>query len=150
MSGNPNDPHRYDDIIDLPHHVSMTHPPMSLENRAAQFSPFAAVVGYDTAIKETARLTAQKLLLDDDQKLLLSSRLQLIQDNIKAQPEVSITYFQPDEKKTGGAYVTTTGNVKKVDEYQRQIVLASKACIPFDDVIAIDGELFRGMDEYFA
>lgn len=150
MNGSANDPHRYDDIIDLPRHVSKTHPQMSPENRAAQFSPFAAVVGYEAAIQETARLTDRRIELDNDEKIMLSGKLQLIQDNIKAQPQATITYFQPDEKKTGGAYIAVTGVVKKVDAYARQIVMTDKKSIPINDVIAIDGELFRGMDEDFA
>lgn len=145
-----NDPRRYDDIIHLPHHVSAAHPQMPPENRAAQFAPFAAVVGYDAAITETARLTNQKPLLDDDEKLLLSGKLHLIQDNIKARPEVTITYFKPDDKKDGGAYVAVTGYVKKVDACERRVMMTSEKSIPIDDILAIDGELFRGMDEHFA
>lgn len=145
-----NDPHRYDDIIHLPHHISATHPQMSLENRAAQFAPFAAVVGYDAAITETARLTNQRPLLDDDEKMLLSAKLQLIQDSIKARPEVTITYFEPDDKKDGGAYVAATGVVKKVDAYERRVMMMNEKSIPIDDILAIDGELFRGIDEHFA
>ena len=147
MNGNPNDPHRYDDMLALPHHVSKTHPQMSPENRVAQFAPFAALTGYDAAVKETARLTDKRIELDDGDKILLNGKLQLIQENRKACPEVAITFFQPDEKKDGGAYVTVAGIVKKVDEYERQIVMANEKSIPIDEVIAIDGELFHGMDE---
>ena len=150
MNGNVDDPHRYDDIIDLPHFTSKTHPRMSPENRAAQFAPFAALVGYDAVIKETARLTDKRMVLDEDEKLVISSKLQLIQDNIKERPEVAFTYFLPDAKKSGGAYVVITGKVKKVDEHQRAVVMASGEVIPIDEVIAIDGEMFRGMDGYFA
>ncbi len=150
MNGNPNDPHRYDDIIGLPHFTSPTHPRMPLENRAAQFAPFAALVGYDAAVKETARLTDKRMELDEDEKLIISEKLQLIQDHIKERTEAVFTYFQPDEKKSGGAYAVLAGQVKKVDEYERVIVMVSGEVIPIDEVIAINGELFRGMDEHFA
>ncbi|MDD3336328.1 MAG: hypothetical protein PHI98_12560 [Eubacteriales bacterium] len=147
MNGNPNAPHRYDDMLALPHHVSKKHPQMSPENRAAQFAPFAALTGYGAAVKETARLTDQRIEMDDDDKILLNGKLQRIQENLKVCPEVVITFFQHDEKKDGGVYVTVTGIVKNVDEHQRQIVMVNEKNIPIDDVIAIDGELFRGMDE---
>ncbi|MEG0511881.1 MAG: hypothetical protein RR653_04070 [Clostridia bacterium] len=149
MNSNPNDPHRYDDMLALPHPVSKAHPQMPTENRAAQFAPFAALTGYGAAVNETARLTNKRIELDDAQKLLLNGKLQLIQENVKARPEVAITFFQPDEKKAGGAYVTVTGNVKKVDEYERQIVMVNEKAIPIDEVLAIGGELFCEMDERF-
>lgn len=147
MSGYIDDAHRFDDIIGLPHPVSKNHAPMPMENRAAQFLPFAALAGYDAAIQETARLTDQRIELDEDEKLLLSSKLQLLQDAAKMRPEVKVTYFEPDGRKAGGAYVVAAGCVFKVDAYERHIVLASGQCIPIDEVCAIDGQLFRGMDE---
>ncbi len=150
MNCNPNDPHRYDDMLELPHPVSKVHPQMSLENRAAQFSPFAAVVGYDAAVHEAARLTDRRVELDDDEKNLLGGKLQLIQESIRAHPEVKITFYQPDEKKAGGVYIIVTGTVKKVDAYEQQIVMTNGTNILIDDVIAIDGELFRRLDEHFA
>jgi len=147
MNGDPNDPHRYDDMLALPHPVSLKHPQMLPDNRAAQFAPFAALTGYGAAVNETARLTDQRLELDDGQKLLLNDRLQLIQESLRARPEVSITYFQPDVQKAGGAYVTVAGIIKKVDEYERRIVMTNEIIIPIDEVTAIDGEMFRGMDE---
>lgn len=149
MNENSSDPHRYDDIINLPHPVSKNHPQMSMENRAAQFSPFAALVGYDAAIKETARLTDKRIELDDDDKIRISGKLQLIEDNIKTHPEVTVTFFQPDEHKDGGSYVDATGSIKKVDVNERVILMTNGKDIPIDEVIAIDGELFGGVDEYF-
>lgn len=146
MNSNQDDPHRYDDIIDLPRPVSQTHPPMSIENRAAQFLPFAALTGYDAAIQETARLTDRRLELDEDEKLMLSGKLQLIQDTIKTRPLVKVTYFVPDTRKEGGAYVVALGRVKKVDAIERQIVMTDGRCIPIDEVYAVDGDLFRRMD----
>ena len=147
MNSNADDPYRYDDIISLPHPGSQTHPPMSIENRAAQFLPFAALTGYDAAIQETARLTDRRIELNEDDKLMLSGKLQLVQDTIKARPQVKVTYFVPDTRKQGGAYIVVTGRVKKVDAVERQIVMSDGRCIPIDEVCAMDGELFRGMEE---
>ncbi len=117
-----NDEHRYDDIIGLPHHVSWKHPQMPLLDRAAQFAPFAALTGYEAAIKETARLTEEEIELDENSKELLDFRLQQLQEHLSERPEVTVTYFCPDEKKTGGAYETVTGKVKKVDAYAGELV----------------------------
>ena len=105
----------YADIIDLPHHVSQRHPQMPMEKRAAQFSPFAAVSSHDEAIHETARFTYEQLELSEDEMSAIDAELQLLQTHIKEQPDVTITYFKPDEKKNGGAYVTVTGSAKTID-----------------------------------
>lgn len=128
----------YDDIIHLPHHVSATHPHMSAIDRAAQFSPFAALTGYDAAIKETARLTDKRVELDESMKEALSNNLQMIADRLKEHPEIAITYFQPDAKKNGGAYVTVINTVKKIDVYKRIVVLTDGIVIPVDEIISID------------
>lgn len=128
----------YDDIIHLPHHVSATHPHMSAIDRAAQFSPFAALTGYDAAIKETARLTDKRVELDESMKDALSNNLQMIADRLKEHPEIAITYFQPDAKKNGGAYVTVINTVKKIDVYKRIVVLTDGIVIPVDEIISID------------
>lgn len=130
--------HQYNDIINLPHHVSATRPQMSMMDRAAQFSPFAALVGYAAAIKETARLTDQKIDLDDYGKEEINDKIQLITERLGEAFEVVITYFQPDSKKAGGAYVDAAGVVKKVDEYERMIVFRNGKRIPIDDVLNID------------
>jgi uncharacterized protein (UPF0248 family) len=135
----------YDDIINLPHHVSATHPHMTAIDRAAQFSPFAALTGYDSAIKETARLTGKRVELDEDVKDALSDRLQIIVDRIKEHPKIAITYFQPDAKKNGGAYVTAVSPAKKIDEYERVIVMTDGKTIPIDEIISIDGQIFEPM-----
>lgn len=137
--------HEYDDIIDLPHHVSATHPRMSLIDRAAQFSPFAALTGYDAAIKETGRLTDQRIELSEDARIVLDRKQQFLLDHISGHPVVSVTYFVPDERKTGGAYVTVTGNVKKLDDYQRLLVLTDGSKIPLDDILDMESELFRSL-----
>ena len=128
---------RYADIIDLPHHVSKKHPQMSMANRAAQFSPFAAVSGHDDAIEETARVTEEKIELTEDEKTILDGKLQMIQAHIKEQPEVTVTYFVPDKKKTGGAYVTVTGVAKRIDDVHRTLYLKDEQRIKLDDVLTI-------------
>ena len=128
---------KYDDIIHLPHPVSRNHPQMSLANRAAQFSPFAALTGHDDAIQETARLTAEFLELEEDRKAQLDEQLRLIMENLAQKPEVEITYYQPDERKSGGAYVTVQGKVKKVDEYNRRILLTDGTALPLDTLYSI-------------
>lgn len=135
----------YDDIIHLPHYVSTKHPHMALINRAAQFSPFAALTGHDAAIKETARLTDERVELDEYMKDVLSDKLQIIAERLIDYPEIVITYFQPDEKKNGGAYVTATGAVKKINEYDRIVVMTDKIEIPIDDIIGIEGQIFETM-----
>lgn len=132
----------YDDIIHLPRHVSKKHPQMALSDRAAQFSPFAALTGHGAAIKETARLTDERIQLDEYMINVLSDRLQIIADRLKEKPEVMITYFQPDEKKNGGAYVTATGTVKKIDAYERIVVMTDRQEIPIDDIVGIEGQMF--------
>lgn len=137
---------KYDDIIDLPHKQSDRRAHMSLYDRAAQFSPFAALTGHDDAIKETARLTEEKIELDDGTKLELNAKLQLINEQLMTEPEITITYFMPDDKKTGGAYVDATGIVKKIDEYEQVVVMKGGKKIPVDDIAGIEGELFRYLD----
>ncbi len=138
----------YDDIIHLPHHISATRPHMSAIDRAAQFSPFAALTGYDAAVKETARLTDRRVELDEYLKDALSDRLQIIADRIQEHPEIAITYFQPDAKKNGGAYVTAAGTAKKIDEYERVVVMTDGTAIPIVEIISIDGQIFENMVFY--
>ena len=128
---------KYKDIINLPHHVSKTRKAMSLYNRAAQFAPFAALTGYDDAIKETARLTEERIELSDELKNMLNQKIKLIIENIKLQPEVVITYFVHDNKKSGGVYKTISGNVKRIDEVEKCIIFTNKLKIFFSDIISI-------------
>ena len=137
----------YDDIINLPHHVSTTRAHMSDINRAAQFSPFAALTGYDAAIKETGRLTDERVELDEYTKEHLNDRLQIIADQLKEHPEISVTYFQPDEKKDGGAYVTASGTVKKIDIYERIVLMTDDTTIPIYEIISIEGQIFEVMSD---
>ena len=125
---------RYDEIMGLPHHVSKTRPQMPMSDRAAQFAPFAALTGYDSAIKETGRLTDERIELDEEALTALDRKYQLLMDTLDDEPEVTITYFQPDERKAGGQYVSATGTVKKVDTFGRRILLQDGTRIPLDSV----------------
>jgi len=134
---------KYDDILNLPHHVSASRPHMSAIERAAQFAPFAALTGYDAAVRETARLTDARLELDEYEKEALNDKLRVLDENLESGPEVTITYFLPDGKKAGGAYVTASGTVKKIDGYERVVVLEDGGRIPIDEIAGIDSGLFR-------
>ena len=134
---------KYDDMIYLPNPTPTCKPRMSLHDRAAQFSPFAALTGYEDAVEETARLTDTRLELSEDMKTTLNEKMQMILDNAENEPIVTITYFVPDKKKSGGAYVEVTGIVKEIDEYERCIVMTDKKKIPIEHIRAIEGELFK-------
>ena len=127
----------YDDIINLPHHQSSKRPHMSNYQRAAQFAPFAALTGYDAAIDETARLTDKKLELSDEQADHLNVQIQRIVENIADKPQVEITYFVPDNHKSGGEYVTVTGCVRRFDDSNREIVFVDGMTVAIDDVYMI-------------
>lgn len=136
----------YEDIINLPHHISPTRQQMPMSDRAAQFSPFAALTGYDAAIKETGRLTDERIELDVEALSALDMKYQLLMEALDEAPEVTITYFQPDERKAGGKYLTATGAVKKVDDFERRITMQDGTKIPMDDILSIDGELFLSLE----
>lgn len=125
---------RYDEIINLPHHVSKTRPQMPMSDRAAQFAPFAALTGYESAIKETGRLTNERIELDEEALAALDRKYQLLMDTLDDALEVTIIYFQPDERKAGGQYVSATGTVKKVDTFGRRILLQDGTRIPLDSI----------------
>ena len=137
---------KYREIIDLPHHVSKTRSQMPMSDRAAQFAPFAALTGYDSAIKETGRLTDERIELDEEALTALDIRYQLLMDAFDDAPEVTITYFQPDERKAGGKYITATSAVKKVDDFERRITMQDGTKIPMDDILSIGGELFSSLE----
>ena len=128
---------KYDDIIDLPHHVSPTRKRMSMTDRAAQFSPFAALTGYEAAITETGRLTDCQIDLDVDGKAMLDEKLRLLAAHLQEQPEVTITYFVPDERKSGGAYVDKTCRVRRIDLRENAVQTAEGTWIPFDRIYDI-------------
>ena len=137
---------KYDKIMGLPHHVSKTRPQMPMSDRAAQFAPFAALTGYDSAIKETGRLTDERIELDVEALSALDMKYQLLMEALDEAPEVTITYFQPDERKAGGKYVSAVGAVKKIDDFERRITMRDGTRIPMDDVLSIDGELFSSLE----
>lgn len=137
---------KYDDIIDLPHKKSATRPHMTMIQRAAQFSPFAALTGHGDAIKETARLTEKKIELQEDCKERLNEQLQLIREQLNTEPQVTITYFLADDKKDGGMYVEAIGIVKKIDEYAKTVLMDDGTRIMMDDVVDIEGSLFQYID----
>lgn len=128
---------RYDDIIDLPHHISTVRAPMSMSDRAAQFSPFAALTGYDDAIRETGRLTDTEAELTEDMLCALDQKFSALAEHLGEKPTVCITYFQPDSRKAGGAYVTASGIVKKLDPVERLIRLTSGIVIPMAHITDI-------------
>ena len=131
---------KYDDIINLPRPVSAKRLPMPIMDRAAQFSPFAALTGYDSVIRETGRLTDGWVELDESRKSALNEKLRLILENIHTQPLVTVTYFQRDERKSGGSYITQTGRVKKIDTYEQTILLTDGLSIPIEGVYEIEWE----------
>ena len=132
---------KYDDIINLPHHVSKKHPQMSLEERSAQFAPFAALTGYEDEVNETARLTNKRIEIDEELKSILDSKLQIIKEKISERPEITLTYFIPDLTKDGGKYATVVGNVRRIDQYKQLVILEDKTVIPIPEIIAIDGDV---------
>ena len=148
-----NESRKYDDIINLPHHVSTRHPQMPLSDRAAQFSPFAALTGHDAAIKETQRLTDEWIELNEDRKELLDEKLQMIRENLfsvrsgHSIPEITFTYFKPDAKTSGGAYISVQGKVKKIDEYGHQLILDDGTALTIEHIVDIEGELFRRYED---
>ena len=148
MTGDRNNPRRYDDLLDLPHHVSVVHPHMSLYDRAAQFAPFKALTGYEDDVEETARLTDERMELDEERIAYLDARLQLLEEHLAEAPVVSFTFFVPDERKDGGSYETVSGIVKKIDTVRRVIVLRDGLRIAIDDVYGISGELFSTMEAW--
>ena len=133
---------KYDDIIKLSHHISKKHPQMSMEERAAQFAPFAALVGYEDAVEETARITTKRIELNEEEKNALDIKLQMLNEQIHIQiyPNVTIMYFVPDLKKDGGKYIKISGTVKRIDEYKQLIILDDKTEIPISEIISINGE----------
>lgn len=136
MSGN------YDDILHLPHPAPKTHRRMSQQDRAAQFAPFAALVGYEDVILEAGRLTDRRVELDEEAKAELDARLRLATE---LDAEVMVTWFQPDSRKCGGSYITTTGHIKRVDELRHVLIMRSGTEIPVDDVIDIQGSVFNAL-----
>ena len=133
---------KYDDIINLPHHVSKTRPHMSIHDRAAQFSAFKALTGYDDEVKETARLTDSKTELTEEDIRDLNLKIQVLKEYADTRPFIFVEYFIPDKKKSGGAYVTVTGNFRRIDEYAANLILTSGEEIHLSDIYSIEGDVF--------
>lgn len=137
----------YDDIISLPHHESAKHSKMPALDRAAQFMPFAALTGHNAAVMETERLTDSRMELDEMKKEELNEHLQFIKEQLLQKPQISITYFLPDTQKNGGAYLTITGTVRKIEQTRHQVIMENGTVIPMDDIYEIESALFDN-DEY--
>ena len=133
---------KYDDIINLPHHVSSKRKRMSIEERSAQFAPFSALTGYDDVVKETARVTNERREIDESLKMILDEKLKIINEQISLKPMITFTYFMPDSKKDGGSYKVVTGNVQRIDEYEKLIILEDKTKIPIAEIVEISGGIF--------
>lgn len=136
----------YDDIINLEHHVSQKHPQMSLDARAAQFAPFAALTGFDEELKEAERLTNERKFINEDLREKLDNKLQIIQKQISVKPTITVTYFVHDLRKQGGSYRTVIGKVKKIDKYKNVVILENKTEIPIAEIIDINSNIFESCD----
>ena len=135
----------YEDIIELPHHRSSRHAPLSMESRAAQFAPFAALTGYEDALVESERQTEHFQELDDGIKAILDAKLQLLEDRKKGKPMVTIRYFVPDERKEGGSYQVISGQYRKMDLGKEQVILDEGEGIPLERIVDISSEIFDGL-----
>lgn len=134
----------YNDIINMPHHISGKHRPMS--GRAAQFAPFAALTGYDDCIEETSRLTDEKKELTPDMIAELEKKTAFLVETEQDSPFVTIEYFVPDERKSGGRYITVSGNFKRIDEYNKNMILTNGNKIPLDDIFRLEVSYFEKSD----
>lgn len=137
---------KYDDIIDLPRPASK-HPKLGDDSRAAQFSPFAALVGYDEQVKEIARLTDKRIEIDDGLREILNNKLNYIADNIHDNPIVSITYFVEDKKKDGGKYKTKEGVIKRIDVVNQEVIFTDKFKVHMKDILSISSNIFKNIEE---
>ena len=135
----------YEDIVNLPPHISKRHPQPSMMDRAARFAPFAAITGYEEMVLEEARVTEERIDLDEGSLSLLNEKLNMIQEFLDEEPEVTITYFEPDKKKSGGAYVNITGIVKRIDEYEHFVIMTDGKKIRIEDIYAIGSDLFYSL-----
>lgn len=135
----------YEDIVNLPPHISKRHPQPSMMDRAARFAPFAAITGYEEMVLEEARVTEERIDLDEGALALLNEKLNMIQEFLDEEPEVTITYFEQDKKKSGGAYVNITGIVKRIDEYEHFVIMTDGKKIRIEDIYAIGSDLFYSL-----
>ena len=137
---------RYDNIINLPHHTSLNHPRMSIQLRAAQFAPFSALTGYKEAIKETERLTDERIEIDDNLKEILNNKLKIIEENLSLNPKITVTYYIPDNKKKGGKYITNTYVIKKIDSINQTIITTNNIKIPLKEIIDISSNILNNYE----
>lgn len=142
MKENPNTIEKYKDIIYKKHPTSMKHPRMSMESRAAQFAPFAALTGHDASIRETARLTHRKLDISQEEQDKLNLKFQIVEDHMEKDFVFTFTFFVPDLRKDGGAYISKTDSVKKIDFNQGHIILNNNEILNIKDIVNITGEIF--------
>ena len=140
---------KYAEIINLPHYQSKKRAQMSNYDRAAQFSPFAALTGYEAAVAEAGRLTDERLELSEERAQFLDSCLELIKEHLAEQPAISITYFQPDPQKSGGQYLCLSGRVKRIAEAERRLILTDGTEILFADIFNLEGQLLEGLQNTF-
>ena len=136
----------YEDIVDLPPHISKKHPQPTMMDRAARFAPFAAITGYEEMVLEEARVTEERIDLDEGALSLLNEKLNMIQEFLDEEPEIKITYFEPDKKKTGGAYVSITGVVKRIDEYEHIVLMNDGKRIPIGEIYDVQSEFFYSLE----
>ena len=141
-----NNERKYADIFNMPHHISTKRLQMPLKDRAAQFAPFAALTGHYEAIKETARLTDERIELDEGTKELLNEKLQMAIEFADTEPEITVTHFVADQKKPGGAYVDFTGVIKRIDEYERTVIFTDKTSIQIDNIYDINGDIYNSLE----
>ena len=135
----------YEDIVNLPPHISKKHPQPTMIDRAARFAPFAAITGYEKMVLEEARVTEDRIDLDEETLSLLNEKLSMIQEFLYEEPQIKITYFEPDKKKTGGAYVSITGVVKRIDEYEHLVIMTDGNKIRIEDIYAMGSDLFYSL-----
>ena len=135
----------YEDIVNLPPHISKKHPQPTMMDRAARFAPFAAITGYEEMVLEEARVTEERVDLDEGTLSRLNEKLNMIQEFLDEEPEVTITYFEPDKKKAGGAYVSITGVVKRIDEYEHLVIMTDGRKIRIDDIFGLESDLFYSL-----
>lgn len=135
----------YEDIVDLPPHISKKHPQPTMADRAARFAPFAAITGYEEMVLEEARVTDERVELDEGTLSLLNEKLNMIQEFLDEEPEIKILYFEPDKMKSGGAYVTATGVVKRIDEYEQLVIMTDGTKIHIGDIYGLESDLFYSL-----
>lgn len=135
----------YEDIVNLPPHISKKHPQPTMLERAARFAPFAAITGYEEMVLEEARVTDERVELDEGTLSLLNEKLNMIQEFLNEEPEIKILYFEPDKMKSGGAYVTAAGVVKRIDEYEQLVIMTDGTKIRIGDIYGLESDLFYSL-----